>query len=70
MKNTPKIIMESNTNNLNVLPIDKFFGNTQAVKKQEGDTQVVPQAVQPTIVQPQAQTQTQPEMIETRRGRF
>lgn len=70
MKNTPKIIMESNTNNLNVLPIDKFFGNTPAVKKQEGDTQVVPQAVQPAIVQPQVQTQTQPEVIETRRGRF
>ncbi|HGO5822903.1 TPA: FtsH protease activity modulator HflK [Mannheimia haemolytica] len=79
MKNTPKVVMDSNGNNLNVLPFDKLMNQSSAPKVEQptAPAQVVtPQVVQPQVVQPQVQprTQIQSQQAEqqepTRKGRF
>lgn len=71
MQNTPKVIMDNNGNNLNVLPLDKLLG-TKAPNVEPATP------VAPVVIQPPVQTQVQqvpaqnmPVQSEpVRRGRF
>lgn len=71
MKNTPKVVMDSNGNNLSVLPLEKILNKptasnqpTPAVKAPE------PRVVQPVTVPAQPQTSEPAEENGERRGRF
>lgn len=70
MKNTPKVIMDSSGNNLNVLPFDKLMNSHSQTKVDQPvpSQSVQPQIVQPNVQVPQQSTETQQESI--RRGRF
>lgn len=73
MKNTPKVVMDSSGNNLNVLPFDKLMNSSSVIKAEQP---AAAQVVTPQVVQPQVQprTQIQPQQAEqqepTRKGRF
>ncbi|HGO5809835.1 TPA: FtsH protease activity modulator HflK [Mannheimia haemolytica] len=73
MKNTPKVVMDSSGNNLNVLPFDKLMNSSSVIKAEQP---AAAQVVTPQVVQPQVQprTQIQPQQVEqqepTRKGRF
>lgn len=73
MKNTPKVVMDSSGNNLNVLPFDKLMNHSATKIEPSAQSQIVqPQVVQPQVIQP---TQVQPQVIDaqqeqTRKGRF
>ncbi|MEG9488342.1 FtsH protease activity modulator HflK [Mannheimia indoligenes] len=78
MKNTPKVVMDSSGNNLNVLPFDKLMNNSSAPKfdQQKIEQQVAPvqtQVAPPPVVQPRIQVQPQlaeQQIDQTRKGRF
>ncbi|AAP96559.1 protease modulator HflK [[Haemophilus] ducreyi] len=71
MKNTPKIIMDSNSNNVNVLPLEKFLGKTTA-------SEVAQKPLATPVQQPQVSHQLAPSVVTEdrnreqpiRRGRF
>ncbi|QLB41117.1 FtsH protease activity modulator HflK [Mannheimia pernigra] len=71
MKNTPKVVMDSAGNNLNVLPFDKLMNSSARTE------QVVlqPQIIQPQVVEPQTQPKVVQPKVEIkqdqiRKGRF
>ncbi|WGE35059.1 FtsH protease activity modulator HflK [Actinobacillus genomosp. 1] len=69
MKNTPKVIMDGNGNNLNVLPMDKLLAKPTASESVKQTAPIVVQ--QPQVIQQPAQTSgssTQEEPV--RKGRF
>ena len=69
MKNTPKVIMDGNGNNLNVLPMDKLLAKSTASESVKQTAPIVVQ--QPQVIQQPAQTSgssTQEEPV--RKGRF
>ncbi|MCK3655853.1 protease modulator HflK [Pasteurellaceae bacterium Macca] len=72
MKNTPKLMLDGKSNNLNVLPIDKLLGGktSSTVEKNNAPTpvavQTVPVIVQPNVAIPTSETTPEP----VRRGRF
>ena len=69
MKNTPKVIMDGNGNNLNVLPMDKLLAKPTASESVKQTAPIVVQ--QPQVIQQPVQTSgssTQEEPV--RKGRF
>ena len=69
MKNTPKVIMDGNGNNLNVLPMDKLLAKSTASESVKQTAPIVVQ--QPQVIQQPVQTSgssTQEEPV--RKGRF
>ncbi|MDD0823135.1 FtsH protease activity modulator HflK [Mannheimia sp. AT1] len=74
MKNTPKVVMDSEGSNLNVLPFDKLMNNSSQVNVNQNAAPAKTvvqqqQGVQPNVQQVQPQT-TEPQQEPTRRGRF
>lgn len=69
MKNTPKVIMDGNGNNLNVLPMDKLLAKPAAAEPAKTAAPIVVQ--QPQVIHQPAQTvpTTQNEQL-VRKGRF
>lgn len=72
MKNTPKVLMDANGNNLSVLPVDKLLGAKPAteVPVQPAAPQVQPVPVQTQNVAPAAQQPAVQPQTDVRRGRF
>lgn len=74
MKNTPKVVMDSSGNNLNVLPFDKLLNQSSQIKNAQTKTTPTPvQITQPQVMQQpnvQSQPQSAGQQEPTRRGRF
>lgn len=72
MKNTPKVVMDSSGNNLNVLPFDKLLNQSSQIKNVQ-TTPTPVQITQPQVMQQpnvQSQPQSAGQQEPTRRGRF